>query len=76
MSNSRNTTNKILELIEEGILDPETVALACMKYMSEDDVTDMARLNDFIDDEDDEDDEEDEYVQLEIDGINEFDQDF
>lgn len=39
-------TNQILELINEGILDAADVALMCMKYMSEDDVADMARLND------------------------------
>lgn len=38
-------TDKILGLIEEGVLDAADVALMCMKYMSEDDVADMARIN-------------------------------
>ena len=38
-------TDRILGLIEEGVLDAADVALMCMKYMSEDDVADMARIN-------------------------------
>lgn len=39
-------TSQILDLINEGILDAADVALMCLKYMSEDDVADMAILND------------------------------
>lgn len=39
-------TSQILDLINEGILDAADVALMCLKYMSEDDVADMALLND------------------------------
>ena len=46
---SRKVTNEILELIEEGVLDQATVILACLKYMSEDEVADMARDNGFLD---------------------------
>ena len=64
---SRKVTKKILELIEEGVLDAEVVVNACLKYMSEADVLDMAEENEFLDeaveeeeeDEDDDDDEED-----------------
>lgn len=52
---TRQTTNKILELVEEGLLDRDTVIMACLKYMSEDDVADMARANEFFMEEDDED---------------------
>ena len=45
------TTDKILEMIDEGLLDARTVALACMKYMSEDEVEDMAKANEFLPDE-------------------------
>ena len=45
---TRKKTNRLLELIEDGYLDKDTVILACLKYMSEDDVADMARINDFI----------------------------
>ena len=43
----REATNKILELIDEGVLRPETVVMAALKYMSEDEVADMARINEF-----------------------------
>ena len=42
MAKTREVTNRILEHIEEGILDPETVVKCCLAYMSERDVADMA----------------------------------
>ena len=58
----REATNKILELIEEGVLDRDTVIMAALKYMSEDEVADMALANEFFDEdsyyEDEEEDEE------------------
>ena len=62
MSNTRQATCRILELIEDGILDRDMVINSCLKYMSESDVQDMAHCNDFglDDDDDDEEDEEDE----------------
>ena len=42
---------KVLEMVEEGILDKDTVIMACVKYMSEDDVADMMHHNEFIIDE-------------------------
>ena len=51
---SRTITNKLLELLEEGLLSWQDVALACLGYMSEDHVADMASDNYFIEDEDDE----------------------
>ena len=48
----REATNKILEMVEEGILDRDTVIMAALKYMSEDDVADMAHANEFFDEED------------------------
>ena len=52
---TREVTNQILEDIENGLLDKDTVIMACLKYMSEDEVVDMAHANEFhvIDDEDD-----------------------
>lgn len=56
---SRKATNRILELIEEGQLDRDNVIMACLKYMSEADVADMARHNEFnLFDENEENDEE------------------
>ena len=48
----REATNRILELVEEGLLDRDTVIMACLKYMSEDDVSDMAHANEFFLEED------------------------
>ena len=49
----RDAPNKILEMIEEGLLDAKTVALACLKYMPEDEVEDMAKANEFIEEPED-----------------------
>ena len=54
----RDATNKILEMIDEGLLDARAVAQMCLKYMSEDAVADMANANEiFFDEEDEEDDD-------------------
>ena len=55
---TREATNKILDMIDEGILDRDTVIMACLKYMSEDEVADMAAINEFIVEEEEEDEEE------------------
>ena len=44
----RQATDKILEMVEQGILDKDTVIMSCLKYMSEDDVADMAHSNEFF----------------------------
>lgn len=54
---TRKVTNEVLNMIEEGILDRDSVILACLKYMSEDEVADMAHANGFLDNEEDEADE-------------------
>ena len=59
MSDVRQATDKILEMVEEGILDRDTVIMSCLKYMSEDDVADMAHANEFFINEEEEDDEDD-----------------
>ena len=51
---TREATNKILEMIEEGVLDKDTVIMACLKYMSEDEVADMAHINEFFNEGDEE----------------------
>ena len=53
----RKNTNRLLEMVENGEVDKYTVILMCVKYMSEDDVTDMMRLNELLE-EDEEDDED------------------
>jgi hypothetical protein len=42
-------------MIEEGLLDKDNVIMACVKYMSEDDVRDMMQCNEFLDEDEDED---------------------
>ena len=57
---TRKVTNKLLEMIEEGVLDRDALILSCLTYMSEADVADMAQSEGFLGDEDDEDNEDDE----------------
>lgn len=54
--NERKMTCKLLEMVEEGLLDKDALITAFCKYMSEDDVADMMRMNEII--EPDEEDEE------------------
>ena len=42
----RKMTNKLIEAMDEGVLDPRVLAEVCLQYMSEDDVADMAHVND------------------------------
>lgn len=54
---AREITNKLLEMIEDGTLNKDDLIMACLKYMSEDEVRDMAEANEFIlEDEEDEED--------------------
>jgi len=43
MYQTRQATERVLQLVEDGLLDRDTVIMACLKYMSEDDVADMAQ---------------------------------
>jgi hypothetical protein len=58
MANTRKITNQLLELIENGVLDPQVVLEACLSYMSEADVADMAYSNELIEEEEEEEEEE------------------
>ena len=51
---TRQATVRLLELLDEGVLDKDTVIMACVKYMSEDDVADMCHVNEFFYDDEDE----------------------
>lgn len=44
---ARQATDRVLEMVEQGILDRDTVIMACLKYMSEHEVADMAHANEF-----------------------------
>lgn len=58
---TRKATNKLLEMIEEDLIDPKEVVMMCLKWMSEDSVASMCAANDvfWIYDEEDSEDEED-----------------
>lgn len=56
---TRQATNKLLQYVEEGLLDKDTVIMACVKYMSEDDVADMCHCNEFFPEEEEEQEQED-----------------
>ena len=60
MAHPREITNKIYDAVDQGILTSEAVMIACLKYMSEDDVADMAYHNEFYLGDEDKEDEEDE----------------
>lgn len=45
---AREITNKLLEMVDSEILDRDILIAACLKYMSEDEVHDMAELNEFL----------------------------
>lgn len=51
----RETTNKILEMIDDGLLNPRDAVLMCLKWMSEDEVTKMAKANELLEEVEDED---------------------
>jgi hypothetical protein len=53
----REATNKILEMVDDGLLNPRDVLLMALKWMSEDDVKAMAEANELF--EEDTEDEED-----------------
>jgi len=55
MSNTRKVTRLLIDMMDNGVLDPNNLALLCLGYMSEDDVADMARLNDLLEEEEDDD---------------------
>lgn len=53
----RAATNKVLEMIDEGLINPRDLVVMCLKWMSEDDVEEMCKANEiYLDEEDEEDD--------------------
>jgi hypothetical protein len=50
----RTQTNKLIDMMDQGLITAEAVAEMALAYMSEDDVADMMRSNDILD-EDEED---------------------
>ena len=58
----RETTIKLLELADEGVISWETIARSCLCYLSEDEVEDMARVNELLFEEEEEEEEEDDDI--------------
>jgi hypothetical protein len=54
----RQYTNRLIELVEEGILDAEDVMKACLSYMSESEVQDLCESEGYIEEDEEEDDED------------------
>tara|TARA_B100001057_G_scaffold251769_1_gene252010 strand:+ start:379 stop:708 length:330 start_codon:yes stop_codon:yes gene_type:complete len=55
---AREATNRLLEMIENGEVSKDDVVMACVKYMSEDEVADMCHCNEIdlgLDEEEEED---------------------
>jgi len=50
----RQQTNYLLDLIDSGLLDARDVVTMAVKYMSEDEVADMMRINDVLVEDDEE----------------------
>jgi hypothetical protein len=48
MSDVRKYTNQLLEGVEDGLYDKDNIIMACVKYMSEDEVKDMMEINEFL----------------------------
>jgi len=56
---TRYYTNMLLEMIDDGLLDRDTVIKACLGAMSEQEVQDMMEANEFIEEQFEDEDEED-----------------
>ena len=56
----RTQTNRLIDMMDEGLISAAAVAEMALAYMSEDDVADMMRANDILDEEDEDDGQPDE----------------
>ena len=45
---AREYTNRLLEAIENGMVNRDLVICACVSYMSEDQVKDMIQINELL----------------------------
>lgn len=58
MTDVRKATNKLIDMMDEGRIDPSDLAKNLMGYMSEADVADFAQYNEYFFDSEDEDEDE------------------
>ncbi len=50
---TRYWTNRLLDAVDEGAVEVDWALRMCLQYMSEDDVKDMCRVNDILQEDDD-----------------------
>ncbi len=50
----RPATNKLIDMMDEGLLDPRAVADMCLSWLSESSVHEMMLANDIVDTDEDE----------------------
>ena len=50
----RTQTTRLLDMMADGVISAQAVAEMALSYMSEDDVADMMRANDILDEDEDE----------------------
>ena len=46
--NTREVTNQLLHMMDDGLISAKVLAEACLNYMSEAEVADMAHCNELI----------------------------
>ena len=63
----RTQTTKLLEMMDEGLISAEAVAEMALAYMSEDEVADMMRSNDILEEDDGQPDEQQEWADFDAD---------
>lgn len=56
---NREYTNKLLAMVDDGMLDKDMVIMAFAKYMSESNIKDMMEANEMLEDEEEDDNGED-----------------
>jgi len=56
----RTQTNRLIDMMDEGLISAQAIAEMALAYMSEDDVADMMRANDILEEEDEDDGQPDE----------------
>jgi hypothetical protein len=47
---SRSVTNEVLDLAEQGVISWESLARDCLRWMSESEVAEFARIHDLVED--------------------------
>ena len=50
----RTQTNRLIDMMDDGVISAQAIAEMALSYMSEDDVADMMRANDILEEDEDE----------------------